>query len=115
MNFVYLRMKRRHDLHRLEMPLWHLLLILTQLMPKNADRPGFLFEPKAEKDCTGSRLKALTQMALQQIEDNHYGAEMQSKGVRMIVKYGVAFSGKNVEIAASEEVFSMATSDVQRE
>ena len=86
-----------------------------QLMPKDADRPGFLFELKAEKDCTSSRLKELARIALQQIEDNHYGAEMQSKGVRMIVKYGVAFSGKNVEIATSEEVFSMATSDVQRE
>ena len=86
-----------------------------QLMPKDANCPGFLFELKAEKDCTSSRLKELARIALQQIEDNHYGAEMQSKGVRMIVKYGVAFSGKHVEIAISEEVFSMATSDVQRE
>lgn len=86
-----------------------------QLMPKEANRPGFLFELKAEKDCSGSKLKELAQIALQQIEDNHYDAEMQSRGVRTIIKYGVAFSGKSVEIASSEESFSKAAGTMQRE
>ena len=70
-----------------------------QLMPKDKKRPGFLFELKAEKDCTSDELKKLAQNALQQIATNKYDTEMLAHGVSTIVKYGVAFSGKNVEIA----------------
>lgn len=70
-----------------------------QLMPKDKKRPGFLFELKAEKDCASYELKTLAQNALRQIADNKYDTEMLAHGVSTIVKYGVAFSGKNVEIA----------------
>lgn len=70
-----------------------------QLMPKDKKRPGFLFELKAEKDRTRDELKTLAQNALRQIADNKYDTEMLAHGVSTIVKYGVAFSGKNVEIA----------------
>lgn len=72
-----------------------------QLMPKNVNRPGFIFELKAEKNCDD--LKELAQVALQQIEDNGYDTEMLTRGVRTVVKYGVAFSGKNVEITSSDK------------
>ena len=68
-------------------------------MPKDKKRPGFLFELKAEKDRTRDELKTLAQNALRQIADNKYDTEMLAHGVSTIVKYGVAFSGKNVEIA----------------
>ena len=66
-------------------------------MPKNPNLPGFLFELKAEKNC--DNLGALAQAALQQIVDNRYDTEMLAQGVSAVVKYGVAFSGKRVEIA----------------
>ncbi len=70
-----------------------------QLMPKDINLPGFIFELKAEKDYND--LKALAQVALQQIVDNRYDTEMLIRGVKTIVKYGVAFSGKRVEIISA--------------
>ena len=43
-------------------------------------------------------LKILAEEALQQIKEQSYAAEMQAKGITNICKYGVAFSGKYVEI-----------------
>ncbi len=70
-----------------------------QLMPKDPKLPGILIELKAEKNSTEERLKKLSQTALQQINEKRYDADMISKGVRTVYKYGVAFSGKRVEIA----------------
>ena len=70
-----------------------------QLMPKNNLLPGIIIELKAEKNCSESELKKLSETALKQIEDKKYDAEMTAKGVKTIYKYGVAFSGKTVEVA----------------
>lgn len=69
-----------------------------QLMPKNAVLPGILIELKAEKHADAEQLKKLAAVALKQINDKNYAADMQSHGVKTIYKYGVAFSGKKVEI-----------------
>ena len=60
--------------------------------------PGIIIELKAEKDCSENELKALAETALQQIIEKKYDTEMISKGVKTIYRYGVAFSGKNVEV-----------------
>lgn len=73
-----------------------------QLMPKNAVLPGILIELKAEKHADAERLKKLAAVALKQINDKNYAADMQSHGVKTIYKYGVAFSGKKVEIEVEE-------------
>lgn len=73
-----------------------------QLMPKNAALPGILIELKAEKHADAERLKKLAAVALKQINDKNYAADMQSHGVKTIYKYGVAFSGKKVEIEVEE-------------
>lgn len=70
-----------------------------QLSPEAKALPGIIIELKAEKGCSESKLKALAGTALQQINEKKYDAEMTSKGVNIIYKYGVAFSGKNVEVA----------------
>ncbi len=70
-----------------------------QLMPKNDILPGIIIELKAEKDCSADELKKLSETALKQIEDKKYDTEMTTKGVKIIYKYGVAFSGKTVEVA----------------
>ena len=61
--------------------------------------PGIIIELKAEKDADENELKELANVALKQIIDKKYDTEMQTKGIKNVIKYGVAFSGKHVEIA----------------
>ncbi len=70
-----------------------------QLMPRDISKPGILIELKAAKDCSGDDLKALAQTALQQINEKKYDTDMTAKGITGIFKFGVAFSGKKVEVA----------------
>lgn len=69
-----------------------------QLKPIKQNLPGILIELKAEKDCTEEQLKKLSETALKQIVDRKYDTEMTAAGIETIYKYGVAFSGKKVEI-----------------
>lgn len=69
-----------------------------QLMPKNNELPGIIIELKAEKNCSEDSLKKLAEKALAQIDENKYDQEMNTHGFLKIYKYGVAFSGKNVEV-----------------
>ena len=86
-----------------------------QLKPKNKKLPGILIELKAEKHGTEESLKKLSQKALQQIIDGRYDVEMFAEGVEMIYRYGVAFSGKKVEVMAdsvsSKETIRLSKSD----
>ena len=54
-------------------------------------------EFKASKEDTG--ILTLAEDALRQIDDKNYDTDMQHRGVHEIVKYGIAFAGKKVEIA----------------
>ena len=69
-----------------------------QLKPVKKNLPGIIIELKYEKNCSGEQLKKLSEIALQQITDKKYDTEMTTEGIQTIYKYGVAFSGKNVEI-----------------
>ena len=71
------------------------------LFPKNASLPGVLIELKAAKDCSDDELKALSVKALEQINNRKYDTELTAKGVKDVLKYGVAFSGKRVEIVSA--------------
>ena len=73
-----------------------------QLSPAVKTLPGIIIELKAEKDCSEDELKVLAEKALRQIEEKKYDTDMTANGVIMIYKYGVAFSGKNVEVAVSQ-------------
>lgn len=70
-----------------------------QLTPKYKNLPGIIIELKAAKDCTEEELKALSKKALQQIDDKKYDTELRETGITDVIKYGVAFCGKKVEIA----------------
>ena len=70
------------------------------LCPKDGKLPGILIELKAAKDCLEDELKELSEKALAQIDSRKYETELTVKGVRNILKYGVAFSGKRVQITA---------------
>lgn len=70
------------------------------LCPRDQTMPGILIELKATSNCSIESLKELANTALQQIKDRHYETEMETIGIKTIFKYGVAFSGKHVEISA---------------
>lgn len=69
------------------------------LCPKNSKMPGVLIELKAAKDCSDDELKKHSEKALEQINEKKYDTELATKGIKNVFKYGVAFSGKRVEIA----------------
>lgn len=69
-----------------------------QLKPTRNGLPGILIELKAEKKCSDEQLRKLSESALQQIIDKSYDTELKVAGIDNIYKYGVAFSGKKVEI-----------------
>lgn len=72
-----------------------------QFLPKSANMPGILIELKAAKNLSGDKLKQLSETALAQIEDRKYDTDMTARGIKTIFKYGVAFSGKQVEVATN--------------
>lgn len=71
------------------------------LQPRTAAMPGIIIEIKAAKDATEEQLKALAANALAQIESKKYDTELRKQSLKTIYKYGIAFSGKKVEIATN--------------
>ena len=57
-----------------------------------------LIELKAEKKCTQAQLKKIAGEALEQINSKHYDVQLNKRNLPCILKYGVAFCGKTVEI-----------------
>ena len=70
-----------------------------QLMPKKAGLPGIIIEVKAVAKASDEILKSVAVQALQQIEEKKYDTELQRAGVQEVYKYGIAFCGKQVEVA----------------
>ena len=71
------------------------------LEPKNIGRlPGIIIEVKSKNDNAES-LAALAKKALEQIDAKQYDADMKSRGVQTVYKYGIAFYKKTVEIATN--------------
>lgn len=67
------------------------------LEPKNSNLPGIIMEFKAVNK--EESLSKSAEKALSQINEKHYDTELINRGIKDIAKYGIAFSGKNVEIA----------------
>ena len=70
-----------------------------QLKPKDPAMPGVLIEVKAAKDQSREELVLLAEKALHQIMEQKNDTELISSGVKTVLKYGIAFCGKRVEIA----------------
>ena len=66
------------------------------LKPRALILPGILIELKAADSQKG--LKELAKDAVNQIESKRYSAGLEKAGVTSILKYGVAFFGKFVEV-----------------
>ena len=76
-----------------------------QLKPMKITMPGFLIEIKVlrnaqKKDGIEEQLKLLAKEALDQINSKKYDVMMQAEGVKQIVKFGIAFYKKQVEICS---------------
>lgn len=77
-----------------------------QMLPVDRNLPGILIELKAGKKCTEEQLAELASEALRQMNDRGYDAEMRAQKVTAFLKYGIAFSGKKVFIAAENDRIS---------
>lgn len=72
-----------------------------QLIPKKSALPGIIIEVKAADKDADVELSKLAQTALKQIDEKKYDTELCAQGVNDIIKYGVAFKGKTVEIVTN--------------
>ena len=72
-----------------------------QMMPVNIHLPGILIELKAGKNCSDEQLQKLSAAALQQIDNRAYHTELQAAGITSTIRFGIAFSGKKVQITAA--------------
>ena len=62
--------------------------------------PGIIIELKyVSKDVL---LKEGAKKALLQIEEKNYEFELKNKGVNSVIKYGLAFRGKEVELLSQQ-------------
>lgn len=68
------------------------------LIPRESRYPGIIMELKWKKDLSSDELSELAEEALAQIDENRYDAEMKADGIRDILKFGIAFSGKKVNV-----------------
>ena len=78
-------------------------IAIREVIYKNHAMPGSIIELKAKKNASGEELRSLARAALEQIEDRQYGTDMKTNGIGNIIKYGVAFSGKHVEIVCKAD------------
>lgn len=67
------------------------------LRPAFVDMTAYFFEFKIAK--TGEELEEKAKEALSQIEERHYTKELEAEGFHKIVKYGIAFYGKDCFVA----------------
>jgi hypothetical protein len=74
-----------------------------QLKPQTPHLPGILIELKAARNCSSEKLKHLSQKALAQMIEKKYDSELKADGITDIIRYGIAFCGKEAEIAVSGE------------
>lgn len=68
-----------------------------RMEPGDNNLPAVIMELKSAKKTDKDDLKNLAEKALKQIDEMQYAAEMEKKGFR-VCRYGIAFSGKDVEI-----------------
>ena len=70
------------------------------MLPVDRKLPGILIEVNAGKNCSEEQLEKLADAALKQINERRYNSEMTSHGVDKILRYGIAFSGKDTCVKA---------------
>ena len=71
------------------------------LIPRDVNQKGLIIEFKKYSLDEDKDLKDSAYQALQQIEEKDYEAVIKSHGIDEVIKVGIAFKGKRVEIASN--------------
>lgn len=66
------------------------------LIPRDDKYPGMIMELKWKKNLDDYELTLLANEAFCQIHSMEYDSEMKSEGIKKILRFGIAFSGKSV-------------------
>lgn len=69
-----------------------------QMESKEKMIPGIIMEFKSVPVSKKKDLSVIAEEAIAQIERQNYTRELEERGIKKIVKYGIAFSGKSVEV-----------------
>lgn len=72
------------------------------MIPKECKYPGIIMELKWKKILTEDKLANFASVALSQIDNKKYDAQMREDGIQDILKFGIAFSGKNVIVKTAK-------------
>lgn len=73
------------------------------LKPKNKTKKVFIFEFKYSRAKDSKNLKRTARSALKQINDRNYSEGLKYEGYKEIVKIGMGFRKKDVEVVVEEE------------
>ncbi len=73
------------------------------LKPKNKTKKAFIFEFKYSRAKDSKNLKRTARSALKQINDRNYSEGLRYEGYKEIVKIGMGFRKKDVEVVVEEE------------
>lgn len=73
------------------------------LKPKNKTKKAFIFEFKYSRAKDSKNLKRTARSALKQINDRNYSEGLKYEGYKEIVKLGMGFRKKDVEVVVEEE------------
>jgi hypothetical protein len=73
----------------------------VMLIPKDTTQLGLILEFKVAEE--GDTLREVAEQALKQISECGYETELRQKNIQNILKIGLAFKGKEVEIASARE------------
>ena len=73
------------------------------LKPKNKTKKAFIFEFKYSRAKDSKNLKRTARSALKQINDRNYSKGLKYEGYKEIVKIGMGFRKKDVEVVVEEE------------
>lgn len=73
----------------------------VSLFPKDGKHAGIIIELKWGKNLDEKALSKLADEALEQIQSKRYAHEMLEEGVKEIIRFGMAFSGKKVVVKTS--------------
>lgn len=76
-----------------------------ELVPYDKKRKAIIIELKAKRQGDKKSLSSLAKNALAQITRKRYDSTLRNKEIHGLIKIGIAFSKKNVEVAVEEELF----------
>lgn len=69
-----------------------------QMEPRNKKNAGYLLEFKADKNLDAEQMEEKAEEALQQIRSKAYAEDLEYRGIKKIICYGIAFSGKRASV-----------------